>query len=360
MSKKKTHEEYVAELAIKNPNVEVTELYAGARTKIQHHCLKHNVYWGIEPTNALRGVGCKECGYDKLKEQKMRTHDEYVAELYSVNKNIIVLDTYAGNNIPIKHKCLIDGYEWLVAPGSVLAGNGCAMCSGNAKKTTEQYENEVHEINDKIVVLDEYINTDAAIRHQCLIDGHIWLAKPNNILNGTGCPKCANNVKKTQDEYIDEVKVVNPDIEVIGEYVNAKTHICHKCRICNHAWMITPSDVLAGNGCPQCHESSGERRIRQWLERHNIVYVFQKTFDDCKDKRVLPFDFYLPHMNVIIEYDDKQHEIPIKHFGGEEKFNITVKHDLMKNKYCKDNNIQLLRIPYFKNIEEELNNFLFI
>lgn len=61
-----------------------------------------------------------------------------------------------------------------------------------------------------------------------------------------------------------------------------------------------------------------------------------------------------------MEYDDRQHFEPIEHFGGVEAFNRTVKHDKMKNKYCVDNGISLLRIPYYKNVEEELNNFLFI
>lgn len=59
MSKKKTQEEYVSELAIKNQDVEVIGEYNGARTPILHHCLVHDVYWNMSPTNALKGCGCK-------------------------------------------------------------------------------------------------------------------------------------------------------------------------------------------------------------------------------------------------------------------------------------------------------------
>lgn len=47
-------------------------------------------------------------------------------------------------------------------------------------------------------------------------------------------------------------------------------------------------------------------------------------------------------------------------YGGVKAFERTIKHDKMKDEYCKNNGISLLRIPYFKNVEEELNNFLFI
>ena len=100
--------------------------------------------------------------------------------------------------------------------------------------------------------------------------------------------------------------------------------------------------------------------IRQWLINNGIEYEYQKSFADCRDKRSLPFDFYLPEYNVCIEYDGKQHYESIEYFGGEESFAYTQRHDEIKNQYCADNNIKLLRIPYFANVEEELNKFLFI
>ena len=41
----------------------------------------------------------------------------------------------------------------------------------------------------------------------------------------------------------------------------------------------------------------------------------------------------------------------------EQQFKTIQYHDQIKNQYCADNGITLLRIPYFKNVEEELNNF---
>ena len=99
-----------------------------------------------------------------------------------------------------------------------------------------------------------------------------------------------------------------------------------------------------------------------WLDKNNIFYEPQMRFDDCCDIKTLPFDFYIPSLKIAIEYDGKQHFEPIEYFGGKESFEILQKHDAIKNEYCKNNGISLLRIPYYKynNIEEELNNFLFI
>ena len=108
--------------------------------------------------------------------------------------------------------------------------------------------------------------------------------------------------------------------------------------------------------------SKGELCVKLWLEENNIEYIQQYTFDNCRDKQVLPFDFYLPTFNILIEYDGELHFYPIEYFGGQEKFERQQRHDKIKNEYCEKNNIPLLRIPYYKynNIEEELNNFLFI
>ena len=83
------------------------------------------------------------------------------------------------------------------------------------------------------------------------------------------------------------------------------------------------------------------------------------------DINPLPFDFYLPQLNKCIEYDGGQHYFPVDFAGkgmehAEEQFRKTQYRDKIKNDYCKNNGISLLRIPYFKNVEEELNNFLFI
>ncbi len=301
---------------------------------------------------------------------RKKTHEEYAEELANINQNITVLEEYINAKTAILHKCNLDGHIWAMSPNNALNGTGCPMCAGNLKKTTEQYIKEVKNINQNIEVLGEYININTPILHKCKIDEHTWMGEPANILHGKGCPICGNRrtsklLRKAHDKYVKDVNERNPSIEVIDQYIDAYTPILHKCKIDGCEWMARPHNILHRNGCPKCRESSGERAIRQWLESHNIQYIYQKTFSNCKDIKTLPFDFYLSEYNLCVEYDGEQHFDPID-FAGEgqqcaqEKFKKIQHHDQIKNQYCKNNNIRLLRIPYFKNIEEELNNFLFI
>lgn len=362
---RRTQKDYIDELKKINQNIEVLEEYINVTTPILHKCKKHNIQWIVAPYNILNSNGCRECSKEKIGEKNRKSHIQYLEDLKNKNSNIEVLEEYINSYTPILHKCLIDNYEWNAAPSNILSGTGCPKCAGNIRMTQKEYIEKVFSVNKNIEVLGEYVNANTPILHKCLMHNIEWKISPSNVLKGCGCKECLKEKlhknAKTHEQYVEELKNINPYIEVIGTYVDAKTPILHRCLIDNNEWYTNPCNILYSNcGCPKCNESSGERKVRLWLEKNNISYIYQMRFKNCRDINVLPFDFYLPTYNLCIEYDDKQHFEPIKFFGGEEKFILQQKHDKIKNEYCENNGISLLRIPYYKNVEEELNNFLFI
>jgi len=125
-------------------------------------------------------------------------------------------------------------------------------------------------------------------------------------------------------------------------------------------WMATPNDILDGCGCPLCNSSKGELEVESILIEKNIFFIKNKTFTGCKHKSLLKFDFYLPKYNICIEYDGLQHFKPISFFGGNEQLKENKKRDKIKNKFCKNNGIFLIRIPYteFNEIRYILSSLL--
>ena len=120
-------------------------------------------------------------------------------------------------------------------------------------------------------------------------------------------------------------------------------------------FLQTPAKHLLGQGCQKCGiESNGEKQIVQILNNYSIKYLREHRFQDCKNKKPLPFDFYLPKHNTCIEYDGKGHYQPVKHWGGESGLKQVQKNDNIKNMYCYKNHIQLLRIKY----DQDLNSIL--
>ena len=118
---------------------------------------------------------------------------------------------------------------------------------------------------------------------------------------------------------------------------------------CGHKPNWTLPNILKKNhNCPICSESKGEKIIRLYLENNNIKFIQEHRFKDCKHKNLLRFDFYIPNYNLCIEYDGEQHYKAFNHFGGEERLKDTENKDKIKNNYCEDNGINLLRIPYYE------------
>lgn len=363
--KKKTHEEYVTELSIKNPNVEVVDKYIDIMTPIQHKCKIDGFVWMGRPNDILRGHGCPKCGVICRSDKITKNHNQYIQDLVLINPNIEVVEQYMTSKTPIIHRCKICGYQWKTKPNTVLCGRGCPKCSGVVKRSHENYVQDIQKNNPNIEVVDCYLNRRTKILHRCKKCGYEWLVTPSDILSGHGCPKCAGVVLKTHKQYVTEVSNKTNGIDVLGQYVNRSTQILHKCRICGNEWSVSPNNILSGYGCPRCSQSHGEKDIMKWLDDNNINYIVQYRFDDCRDKKPLPFDFYLPDYNTCIEYDGEQHFQPVD-FSGKDKqraldqFSLIQLHDKLKNMYCEQNNIYLFRISYKQNIEEELKKFLLI
>ncbi len=119
-----------------------------------------------------------------------------------------------------------------------------------------------------------------------------------------------------------------------------------------------------GIGCPLCKISKGEMKINNYLQNNKILFKNQKTFHNCRSLKnnLLKFDFYLIDYNICIEYDGEFHYIPL--FNNEKYQENLIKtqyHDKIKTQYCLDNNIKLIRIPYweFNNIETILEKEIF-
>ncbi len=199
--KKKTHEEYVAELAIKNPNIEAIGKYMDAKTKIKHHCLIHDTYLDFKPSSALQGCGCYLCKKEKFNQSKTKTHEQYVNEVKKISPHIKVMEKYIDAKTAIKHYCERHNVYWNPLPTNVLRGNGCTECGKEKigdknRRTHNEYIKELEKVNPNIICLEKYVNANTSILHKCKIDGYEWKTIPEGILYGKKCPKCVGNIKK--------------------------------------------------------------------------------------------------------------------------------------------------------------------
>jgi len=176
-------------------------------------------------------------------------------------------------------------------------------------------------------------------------------------MNGSGCQLCNKRGKNSGKEIIERFKKTHLDDYdySLVDYKTTRTKVLIICK--KHGkFLQTPMSHMNGSGCPICKNSKGEIKIRNYLLNTGLTFYQEYKFKNCFDKLKLPFDFYLPELNTVIEYDGVQHFQEIKQFGGFKRFKETKKRDEIKNKFCKENKINLIRIPfyYFSQIEEIL------
>ena len=198
---------------------------------------------------------------------------------------------------------------------------------------------------------------------ECVVDGNKVQIRESHLKNGVGCMECAGKKRgieqrKSHAEYVAEMNIKNPFMDIVGTYIDQYTKIEYICKVCGHRGESLPNNLLRGGGCPECKMSNGEKRILKYLQDNKIKFNTQYTFEDCKNIFCLPFDFYLPDYNMCIEYDGEQHFRPVDYFGGEESFKRLQRNDHIKTQYCCDNGIGLCRIRYDQNVDQKLNEYL--
>ena len=190
----------------------------------------------------------------------IKTKEQANEYLKSKNKNNIICDRYAGNMKDISSfHCNIDNYEWETNLYNVGNRSGCPCCSSLARVRTIEEVNKWLGENNKTIICTYYDGTVSSrkSKFQCLIDKHEWNTSFNDVKNGKGCPMCArinigNTLRKTHEEFVEEMSVKNPNIEILGRYASTHEHIECRCKIDGYKWNGMPSNLLRGKGCPVC------------------------------------------------------------------------------------------------------------
>lgn len=364
MPKKKTHEEYINDLAKIKPEFECLGTYQGNKTKILHRHKVCGYVWEIKPNVLLTSgeCGCPLCSGKVRKDTEYFKHE--VRNL--VGDEYEVIGEYVNTHTKIKFKHLTCGTEFEMTPHNFIAGQRCPKCQhGSKRKTTEEFKQELFDkVGDEYTLEDEYITKDTKVNFRHKLCNRLWYQTPGEILSGYRCVYCYGNPIWTQEQFESKIKeLFGDEFTVIGKYINNNTKIKMKHNSCGNEWDVRPKDIIhKHSGCPICNMSKGERRIQKFLTENKINNVYTKEYDDLRGKRNICFsyDFYLPDYNLLIEYQGGQHEYPVERFGGEEKFERQKEIDNLKREYAKSHNVELLEIWYwdYENIKKILKSRL--
>ena len=281
------------------------------------------------------------------------------SNLIHSNKYDYSLVDYKNNKTKVKIICPIHGIFEQTPYHHICRKQGCSKCSKKYKPNTKEFIDKclkIHE-NRYDYSLVDYKNNKTKIKIICPIHGVFEQYPYAHLKKKQGCNLCyKKNMFDDIYTFIEKSNLIhnNKYDYSLTNYINSKTKvkiICPK----HGVFEQIPNDHINGSGCPKCKESIGEKIIRDILDWKNVFYQCQKSFDNCKNINKLTFDFYLPKYNICIEYDGEQHYKPIEFFGGSISLKKQKIRDGIKTRFCKENDIKLIRIGYNENINEKLS-----
>lgn len=275
---------------------------------------------------------------------------------------------YVSNKTFVTITCPQHG-DFYQTPNNHLSGYGCSLCAinrrSNKRKMSDFVDRSRSKFGDKFNYTDvNYINNSTNIKLTCVSHGEFLVLPSVHLSSNTGCSKCSseNTSKILKLDTEDLLLRFNKIHGNRYDYSKVEYQSCNKKVeiICSKhgSFLQSSKQHLRGQGCPNCNISIGEFIISEYLKSRSIKYYTQHTFNDCKYKHRLRFDFYLPDINTIIEFDGIQHFEPVGIFGGNKSLKSQIDRDVIKNKYCLDNSINLIRVKYDDCIEKKLNQKL--
>ena len=266
--------------------------------------------------------------------------------------------------------CPTHGEFWQIA-NSHLQGEGCPKCgkesmANKRRKSLEQFIEDARKVHgDKYDYSKvQYIDNRTKVCIVCPIHGE-FQQTPAHHLRGEGCPKCFGTCRKTTEEFIQEAQKIHGNKYIYSKTIYGKNNtdpIEIICPIHGSFWQTPVHHINSKCGCPKCNRSHGEAFLANYFDTNNIEYkenYIVKVPVEIRPSGIIKIDFYLPKYNTFIEYNGIQHYIMQKGFGGQIKFNKQLTRDAFLRNYCKENNVNLIEIPYTeKNIKDFLENKL--
>jgi len=342
--------------------------YINNKTKVKLICHSHGIFEQRPDNHLTQKQGCPKCNnyLSNFINKSNKVHKNY----YNYDRVI-----YKNNRTKVTITCPVHG-DFEQTPELHKNGYGCKKCKRSflkekvnttyIKKSTNQCIKDFIKIHGNKYDYSkvEYTNNRNKVDIICPIHGN-FKQSPSKHLRGQNCPKCskkssAKKKKLSLQSFIKKAKKIHGnkyDYSKV-EYINNMTKIDIMCPIHGN-FKQSPSKHLRGQNCPKCSfMSKGEEKISKFLEKNNIKYIKEKTFNGCIFKNKLRFDFYIPENNMCIEFDGHQHFKNVPFFGN--SYLLNKKKDLIKNKFCRENGIELIRIPYyeFDTISKYLKNIL--
>lgn len=236
------------------------------------------------------------------------------------------------------------------------------------KIVTDGYKHDIGFIINNCEVIGKRLNPRSKEREYkmlCLSTNLTFYRRESRIDGGASSPYISGKYVYEGNWLFNEKDVLPflKDVNDAKKYTKlSRREINCVCPNCKTEKSIPVNNLVQqGFFCHVCSSNITypEKLMIALLNENNIVYEYQKIFQDLKLRR---FDFYLPEYNIVIETHGKQH-----YNESDSWYKKTKKSDIIKMDYCKKKSIRYVEVDcrvsdydfILKNINEtELKNIL--
>lgn len=270
---------------------------------------------------------------------KEKSHNEFIHELKAKNAKIIVIGTFKNLKSKVNVKCDTCGWEWTPIGGSLLRGHGCPKCGGTMQKSHEEFVEDLKSKRNDVIIIGRYVKALQKAKFRFLKCGHEWDITPAHILSSRRCPQCAHyhrgdSQRLTMKIVMERLRLIDPNLVVRKDtkYINNRTLMPFRCKVCGYKYKISFHDILSHHGCPNCH-----RACTSFLEQfiyHSFARILGKSKVISREKTAIgvELDIFIPELKIAIEP------------GSWYWHKNIVDMDRKKHLQCKDKGIRLVTI----------------
>jgi len=304
--------------------------------------------------------------YTKLGRGKKYTKEFFRKEMFEHYGNNIDTSNSIFYSIkrPLSVYCKKHSTEVIDTPYKFFTSFCCPFCHEEdvLAEKTKNFIKEANKVHNSKYVYNEVVYKNSKTKVQIICKKHgSFHQSPEGHLSGKGCSKCAREItlsfrRLTRDDFIERSNLVHDnyyDYSLV-DYKNNSTNVKIICPKHGVFEQMPVCHLNMSHGCQECAReiaSPSEAKIKKWLISNNINFNTQVWFNECRGKkRPLPFDFAIyknKEIRLLIEFDGVHHFKEFKHFGGKKAFEERKRIDNIKDKFCENKNISLLRIPYW-------------
>lgn len=212
----------------------------------------------------------------------------------------------------------------------------------------------------RLTVVEPILGEKGNTKYRCLCEcGNEAIVSGNNLKKGT-TTSCGCYRRERMSEIGKQTQINDITGQRFGKLIALRPTDKRQCKSvvwecqcdCGQLHLASSHNLLHGDvtRCPNCNIiSKGEEKIAELLTQYNLSFIKEKTFESCinpNSGRLLRFDFFVDN-SYLIEFDGKQHFEPINFFTmGQAEYGELQSRDKLKNQWCVDNHIPLIRIPY--------------